>query len=144
MRNRVLHRKPVRYFVTGGAGFIGSHLVDKLIETGEVTVYDNLNSGKREFIQHHIGKSNFHFIQADLLDFNNLKKAIANHDMIFHLAANPDVRAGITNTNLDLQQGTLATYNVLEAMRLNLVDCARDLGPIAALDDRADADLLFR
>jgi len=110
-----------RYFITGGAGFIGSHLVDRLISLGKVTVYDNLSSGKKEFIQHHLGKSNFRFIQADLLDFDTLSEAIAKHDMVFHLAANPDVRAGSTNTHLDLRQGTLATYNVLEAMRVNQI-----------------------
>jgi len=110
-----------RYFITGGAGFIGSHLVDRLISLGKVTVYDNLSSGKKEFIQHHRGNRNFRFIQADLLDFDTLNKAIADHDIVFHLAANPDVRAGITNTKLDLQQGMLATYNLLEAMRLNQI-----------------------
>jgi len=108
-----------RYFISGGAGFIGSHLVDRLIKSGEITVYDNLNSGSKELIQHHLGNPKFHFIQADLLDFDVLSKAIANHDIVFNLAANPDVRAGITNTKLDLQQGMLATYNFLEAMRLN-------------------------
>jgi len=111
-----------KYFITGGAGFIGSHLVDRLTGTGKVTVYDNLSSGRREFIQHHLGKNNFHFIQADLLDIDTLNQAIANQDIVFHLAANPDVRAGIANTNLDLQQGALATYNVLEAMRLNKIN----------------------
>ena len=108
-----------RSFISGGAGFIGSHLVDRLIKSGEITVYDNLNSGSKELIQHHLGNPKFHFIQADLLDFDVLSKAIANHDIVFNLAANPDVRAGITNTKLDLQQGMLATYNFLEAMRLN-------------------------
>jgi len=111
----------MRIFVTGGAGFIGSHLVDRLIDSGEVTVYDNLSSGRKEFIQHHLGRNNFRLIEADLLDFDTLNQAIANHNTVFHLAANPDVRAGITNTNLDLRQGTLATYNVLEAMRLNKI-----------------------
>jgi len=110
-----------KYFITGGAGFIGSHLVDRLIGSGEVTVYDNLSSGKKEFIQQHLGESNFHFIQADLLDIDTLNQAIANQDIVFHLAANPDVRAGITNTNLDLHQGTLATYNLLEAMKVNKI-----------------------
>jgi len=110
-----------RYFISGGAGFIGSHLVDRLINSGEVTVYDNLSSGKKEFIQHHLDKHNFRFVQADLLDIDTLNQAIAHHDIVFHLAANPDVRAGITNTNLDLRQGTLATYNLLEAMRLNQI-----------------------
>jgi len=108
-----------RYFITGGAGFIGSHLVDRLASSGEVTVYDNLSSGKKEFIRHHLNSGNFHFIEADLLDLDALNKAIANHDVVFHLAANPDVRAGLTDTRLDLEQGTLTTYNLLEAMRLN-------------------------
>jgi len=110
-----------RYFITGGAGFSGSHLVDRLISSGEVTVYDNLISGSKEFIQHHLGSHNFRFSQADLLDFDILNKAIANHDIVFHLAANPDIRAGSANTNLDLHQGTIATYNVLEAMKVNRI-----------------------
>ena len=108
-----------RYFITGGAGFIGSQLVDGLVSAGGVTVYDNLSTGKKEFIQQHLGSGNFRFIEADLLDLDALNKAIANHDVVLHLAANPDVRAGLTNTNLDLEQGTLTTYNLLEAMRLN-------------------------
>lgn len=111
----------MRYFVTGGAGFIGSHLIDRLIQQGEVTVYDNLSSGKFEFIAHHFGKINFEFIQKDLLDLEDLKEAIKEHDIVFHLAANPDARLGIEDTNLDLKQETLATYNVLEAMRENQV-----------------------
>ena len=111
----------MRYFITGGAGFIGSHLVDKLILEGDVTVYDNLSSGKIEFISHHFGNPNFEFIQKDLLDLEDLKEAIKNHDVIFHLAANPDARLGIDDTSLDLKQETLATYNVLEAMRENAI-----------------------
>jgi UDP-glucose 4-epimerase len=109
----------MRFFVTGGAGFIGSHLVDKLIQNGKVTVFDNLSSGKVEFISHHFGKSNFVFIQKDLLDLEDLKEAIKGHDVVFHLAANPDARLGIEDTSLDLNQETIATYNVLEAMRIN-------------------------
>ena len=92
--------------------------VDSLMKY-KVTVYDNLSSGRKEFIQCHFNKENFDFIQADLLDFSTLKRAISNHDAVFHLAANSDVRAGIGKTDLDLRQGTIATYNVLEAMRLN-------------------------
>ena len=113
--------KETAYFVTGGAGFIGSHLTDRLVETGTVTIYDNLSSGRVEFIEHHRGKSNFHFIKGDLLNLDTLKQAVGGHDVVFHLAANPDVRAGSEKTDLDLQQGTVATYNLLEAMRLNKI-----------------------
>jgi UDP-glucose 4-epimerase len=107
------------YFITGGAGFIGSHLADRLLETGSVTVYDNLSSGRLDFIRHNLGREGFMFIQGDLLDTGTLRKAIAGHDAVFHLAANPEVRAGITATDLDLKQGPEATWSVLEAMRLN-------------------------
>ncbi len=110
-----------RCLVTGGAGFIGSHLVDRLIDRGGVTVYDNLSSGRREFIKAHLDKSNFRFVKGDLLDLGHLSKAVADHDVVFHLAADSDVRTGATDTDHDLQQGTLATYNVLEAMRKNQV-----------------------
>ena len=116
-----LGNKVTRYFVTGGAGFIGSHLVDRLVKMGRVTVYDNLSSGRREFISHHLDQSDFNFIEADLLDFSTLKQAIAGHDVVFHLAANPEVRAGIKATELDLKAGIIASYNVLEAMRRNQI-----------------------
>lgn len=108
-----------RYFITGGAGFIGSHLTDRLIKTGAVTVYDNLSSGKLDFIKDHLGRDGFNFIRGDLLDTDTLRKAIAGHDIVFHLAANPEVRAGIQATCLDLREGTTATWSVLGAMRLN-------------------------
>lgn len=109
----------IKYFVTGGAGFIGSHIVDRLVEMGFVTVYDNLNLGSREFIKHHLHKKNFQFIQADLLDFDFLKESIKGCDVVFHLAANSDINEGTKKSNTDLLQGTIATYHVLEAMRLN-------------------------
>jgi len=111
----------MRHFVSGGAGFIGSHLVDKLVSIGDVTLYDNLSSGKTEFIKHHLDRDNFNFIQADLLELDTLQKAMKDHDVVFHMAANPEARAGIVDTDLDLKQGTIATYNVLEAMRLNRI-----------------------
>jgi len=109
----------ITYFITGGAGFIGSHLADRLVETGFVTVYDNLSSGRLDFIKHLGERNNFRFIRGDLLDSEQLRKAIAGHDVVFHLAANPEVRAGIQTTDLDLKEGPVATWNVLEAMRLN-------------------------
>jgi len=110
----------MKTFVTGGAGFIGSHLVDRLIKKGnKVTVFDNLSSGKKDFIKHHFGNENFNFINADLLDLDRVKNEIKNHDIVFHLAANPHVRLGEKQTDLDLKLETIATYNVLESMRIN-------------------------
>jgi len=110
----------MKIFVTGGAGFIGSHLVDKLIEKGHtVTVYDNLSSGDKQFIKQHFENKNFRFIKADLLDLRRIKKEIKNHDVVFHMAANPHVRLGEKQTDLDLKQGIVTTYNILEAMRFS-------------------------
>ena len=110
-----------RFFITGGAGFIGSHLVSRLLESSEVTIYDNLCTGREKNVQHNLDSGRLRFVQADLQDIDSLQKAIADHDIVVHLAANPDVRAGIINTSLDLKMGTLNTYNVLEAMRLNSI-----------------------
>jgi len=110
----------MKAFVTGGAGFIGSHLVDQLIERGDsVTCYDNLSSGNKEFLKHLENNEKFTFIEGDLLDLDDLIKAVKGHDVIFHIAANPFVRLGEKQTRLDLDQGPIATYNLLEAMRVN-------------------------
>ncbi len=110
----------MKAFVTGGAGFIGSHLVDKLNNRGDfVTVYDNLSSGKKQFLEQHIKNDNFRLIEADLLDLDRLKKEIKDHDFVFHIAANPFVRLGEKQTRLDLEQGAIVTYNILEGMRVN-------------------------
>jgi len=108
----------MRSFIVGGAGFIGSHLVDKLVEHGPVTVYDNLSVGKREFIAQHLQSGAAALVVGDALDLSALTEAIKGHDVVFHLAANPEARWGLERTRLDLEQGTIATYNVLEAMRL--------------------------
>ena len=112
-----------KHFITGGAGFIGSHLVDRLInESKQVTVYDNLVSGRRENIEHHLSRANFKFIQADLLDFDALVEAMKGHEVIWHLGANTDIPTGNRITDLDLNNCTIATRNVLEAMRQNNID----------------------
>jgi UDP-glucose 4-epimerase len=108
-----------KFFVTGGAGFIGSNLVGRLLREGEVTVYDNLSSGKKEFLKDCIKDINF--IKGDLLDRKTLQKSMKGHDFVYHLAANPDIRKGIAKTDLDLSQGTIATFNVLDSMRLNKI-----------------------
>ena len=99
----------MKYFVIGGAGFIGSHLVDRLVPMAAVTVYDNLSSGKKEFIEHHSGRDGFEFIQADILDFDTLKRAMKPCNVVFHMAANPEARVDIEHTDLDLKQGTIGT-----------------------------------
>jgi len=114
-----MSEKTIRFFLTGGAGFIGSHLADRLIKIGNVTVYDNLSSGRKEFIEHHLKSARFEFVKGDLLDSSKLKKAIKDHDIVFHLSANPDISYGIDHTDWDLKQETIATYNVLESMRQN-------------------------
>jgi UDP-glucose 4-epimerase len=109
----------VRSFVIGGAGFIGSHLVDRLVERGPVTVYDNLSVGKPEFIGAHLESGAVTLVEADALDLPKVVAASREHDVIFHLAANPEARWGLERTRLDLEQGTIATYNALEAARQN-------------------------
>ena len=107
----------MKSFVTGGAGFIGSHLVDKLIEKGHtVTVFDDLSSGKTEFIKHHLEDDNFTFVKADLVDAETVSKEIKGHDVVFHIAANPDVRLGAQKPDI-AKKDILATYNLLDAMR---------------------------
>jgi UDP-glucose 4-epimerase len=109
-----------RYFITGGAGFIGSHLVDRLIYEGDqVTVYDNLVSGKKKDIEHSIGNPNFRFIQADLLDYEKLGTSMQGHEIVWHLGANTDIPTGNRITDVDLNNCTVATRNVLESMRQN-------------------------
>ena len=109
----------MRILITGGAGFIGSHMVNRLMrQNNEVTVFDNLSSGRKEFIEHHLDKANFRFIQADLKDLDEVKHAMKGHDVVFHFGANGDIRRGIEETDLHLKEGTVTTYNVLEAMRI--------------------------
>ncbi len=109
-----------KIIVTGGAGFIGSHLVGRLLsQDNEVTVIDNLSSGRMEFLKTHLHDPKFKLIKLDLLELEKLKKAISGADVIYHLAANPDVRLGAENTRIHLEQNIIATYNVLEAMRIN-------------------------
>ena len=112
----------MRYFVSGAAGFIGSNLVDRLLAEGhQVIGFDNLSTGRMEFLQLALKSASFDFIQGDLLDKPALSAALKRSDMVFHLAANADVRFGTQHPYKDLEQNTIATFNVLEAMRENEV-----------------------
>jgi len=107
----------MKCFVTGGAVLLEAILlIDWYRKRINVTVFDNLSVGKIEFLKKNISNRNFKFIQADLLNLDEVKKAMNGHDIVFHLAANPETRLGIENTELDLKQETIVTYNVLEAM----------------------------
>lgn len=108
--------------VTGCAGFIGSNLVDRLLEQGKSVIgIDNFSTGNLKFIENALLNPNFKLITLDLLNFENLSAILSgiSCDSIFHFAANADVRFGTNHTRKDLEQNTIATYNVLEAMRIN-------------------------
>lgn len=110
----------MRYLVTGGAGFIGSNLVQRLLINGhDVVVYDNLSTGFMEFLQDVLNHKKMLFLKADLFDRITLEKAMQGCDGVFHLAANADVRFGLEHPERDLEQNTIATFYVLEAMRKN-------------------------
>src|SRR5260221_1557696 len=107
-------------FVTGVAGFIGSTLAERLLSTGHsVTGYDNFSTGQREFLSSAAKHQKFRLVEGDNLDLPALTRAMAGTDTVFHLAANADVRFGLEHPSKDVQQNTLATFNVLEAMRAN-------------------------
>jgi UDP-glucose 4-epimerase len=108
----------VNVVVTGGAGFIGSNLVDYLLKRGhQVVAYDNFSTGRREFLESARQSPAFTLVEGDTLDQPALARAFAGADFVFHLAANADVRHGTEHPRKDLEQNTIATFNVLEAMR---------------------------
>jgi UDP-glucose 4-epimerase len=110
----------LRCFVTGCAGFIGSTLVDRLLAGGhEVVGYDNFSTGREAFLREAIAHPSFRLVRGDLLDEPRLTEAMRGSEMVFHLAANADVRRGIEHPRKDLEQNTIGTSNVLEAMRAN-------------------------
>lgn len=108
----------MKVLVTGGAGFIGSHLVDKLMEDGnEVRVLDDLSAGDLRNIEQWIGHERFEFINGDMRDPEVVIEAVKGVDAVFHLAANPEVRIGAQSPELLYETNVLITYNLLEAMR---------------------------
>lgn len=108
----------MKALVTGGAGFIGSHVVDELVRRNhEVVVYDNFSSGFERHLGGAVGSGRATVVQGDILDCPGLTRAMEGVSTVFHLAANADVRGGMTNTRVDLDQNVIGTHNVLEAMR---------------------------
>jgi UDP-glucose 4-epimerase len=110
----------MNYFITGAAGFIGSNLVDRLLRDGhQVVGWDDFSTGQRLFIQEALAQPAYRLVEGDNLDLPALTAAMAGSEFVFHLAANADVRFGLEHPGKDLQQNTVATFHVLEAMRAN-------------------------
>jgi len=108
----------MRVLVTGGAGFIGSHLVDRLVRDGyRVRVVDNLSSGRLENIKHHLDAGNVEIMVGDLKDPQVALEAVKGVDVVFHFAANPEVRVSTTNPEIHFNENIVATFNLLEALR---------------------------
>jgi UDP-glucose 4-epimerase len=109
-----------RVFIAGGAGFVGSHFVDRLLssqETERVTVFDNFSSGTNEHLSHHANDARLKIVRGEIGDAAALEQAMADHDTVIHLASNPDIAKAVTDPTVDFVQGTVLTQNVVEAMR---------------------------
>ena len=106
--------------ITGAAGFVGSNLADRLLELGhDVVGFDNFSTGRAEFLRCALEHPRFRLVRGDVLDLQALATAMDGADFVFHMAANADVRFGTDHPRKDLDQNTIATWNVLEAMRTN-------------------------
>src|SRR5271163_3223182 len=109
-----------RYFIVGGAGFIGSHFADHLLgdpNVAAVTLFDNFSSGREWHSEQHLDDRRLRAARGDVGDLRQLAEAMAGHDVVIHLASNPDIARAATEPEIDFYQGTLLTNNVVEAMR---------------------------
>lgn len=112
--------KKKKWFVTGGAGFIGSHVVDLLVSGGcHVTVYDNLSLSTDKYIKEYAESGKINFVKEDMADLKKLTEAMKGHDIVWHLGANTDIPSGFENHGIDMKNAVVATHNVLEAMLAN-------------------------
>jgi UDP-glucose 4-epimerase len=110
-----------RYFLVGGAGFIGSHFTDRLLgkpETERVTLYDNFSSGREWHYAHHVNDKRFQVVHGDVKDLVSMRGAMDGHDTVIHLASNPDIARAAIEPDIDFREGTYLTQNVVEAMRV--------------------------
>jgi len=108
----------MKYFIAGGAGFIGSHLAHLLLPAAElVTVYDNFSSGRKWHLDDIADRRTLRIITANVRDLGTLCDAVAGHDVVFHFASNPDIARAAREPDIDFWEGTYLTQNVLEAMR---------------------------
>ena len=136
-----------RVIIVGGAGFIGSHFTDALLadeRTKRLTLYDNFSSGQEWHYADHVGDPRLKVVRADANDLDHLCEAMTGHDLVIHLASNPDIAAAMTNPAIDFDQGTLITHHVVEAMRRSGVrriayssgsGVYGDLGEVEATED---------
>jgi UDP-glucose 4-epimerase len=111
---------PVTCFIAGGAGFIGSHFVDRLLadpQVERVTVFDNMSSGREWHFASHLGNGRFAFVRGNVEDLDALTAAMRGHETVIHLASNPDIAKAQVEPTVDFDQGTLLTQNIVEAMR---------------------------
>lgn len=111
----------MKYFITGGAGFIGSNFTNYILNTSEneVTIYDNFITGKKWHLGRNINNPNLKIIERDVADLISLQDAMKNHDIVYHFAANSDIAAAQKEPSIDFYNGTVLTFNILEAMRKN-------------------------
>lgn len=110
----------MKYFITGAAGFIGSSMADRLLREGhEVTGWDDFSTGQEAFVAEALTNPGYRLVRGDNLDLPALTAAMAGAEFVLHFAANADVRFGLEHPGKDLQQNTIATFHVLEAMRAN-------------------------
>jgi UDP-glucose 4-epimerase len=144
-----VHRE--RVFIVGGAGFIGSHFIDALLadaRTRQLTVYDNFSSGHEWHYAEHAEDPRLAVVRGDANDLELLCESMVGHELVVHLASNPDIAAAMTDPAIDFEQGTLITHHVVEAMRrtgvsriayasgsgvygdLGEVEAAEDYGPL--------------
>jgi UDP-glucose 4-epimerase len=136
-----------RYVIVGGAGFIGSHFTDVLLDdiaVAAVTLYDNFSSGREWHYTHHLNDTRFRVVRGEVSDLDTLASAISGHDIVIHLASNPDIARAVREPEIDFYQGTALTNNVVEAMRRTGVrrilyasgsGVYGDLGELAADED---------